>query len=146
MILMVHELKIWPRYFSDVADGKKLFELRCNDRNFQLGDILMLREWDKDAGYSGRIITANVSYLLPSSECPDGGLDAGYVILGLTDIDLDEGEDRVEDEVMICPQCAGSGEPVSGAPGNCYRCKGSGELKYEPDLEDWDWDDKKDDE
>lgn len=45
---MIHDLKCWPEFFQDVKDGTKTFELRKNDRNYQVRDILHLREWDKD--------------------------------------------------------------------------------------------------
>ena len=37
------ELKILPEYFEAVKSGKKTFELRKNDRDFCVGDILILR-------------------------------------------------------------------------------------------------------
>lgn len=43
---MIHELKIWPQYYCRVADGTKTFEVRNNDRGFQPGDKVILREWD----------------------------------------------------------------------------------------------------
>ena len=45
--LLEHDLKIWPQYYACVADGSKTFEVRDNDdRNFQKGDTVILREWD----------------------------------------------------------------------------------------------------
>jgi len=41
-----HELKIWPQYYARVSDGSKTFEVRENDRGFQAGDTVILREWD----------------------------------------------------------------------------------------------------
>lgn len=43
---MIHELKIWPQYYCRVADGSKTFEVRRNDRGFQPGDIVVLKEYD----------------------------------------------------------------------------------------------------
>ena len=45
---MKHELKIWPQYFARVSDGSKTFEVRENDRGFQQGDEVVLREWDPE--------------------------------------------------------------------------------------------------
>ena len=42
---MRHQLKTWPEYFKAVAAGTKTFEVRENDRNFKVGDVLELREW-----------------------------------------------------------------------------------------------------
>lgn len=38
-----HELKILPKYFSEVYSGNKTFEVRKNDRNFKVGDMLILK-------------------------------------------------------------------------------------------------------
>lgn len=43
---MKHILKIWPQYYQAVADGSKTFEVRVNDRGFQKGDHVLLREFD----------------------------------------------------------------------------------------------------
>lgn len=43
---MIHELKIWPIYYCRVANGTKTFEVRDNDRGFQSGDTVILKEWD----------------------------------------------------------------------------------------------------
>lgn len=45
---MKHELKIWPQYYDRVANGTKLFQIRDNDRYFQFGDTVVLREWDPE--------------------------------------------------------------------------------------------------
>ena len=54
----MHEIKIKPKYYVDVITGMKTFELRENDRDYQVGDVVKLMEWDKgrsrkDAGQSG---------------------------------------------------------------------------------------------
>lgn len=42
---MKHELKTLTQFFPFVKSGAKTFEIRLNDRNFQVGDTLLLREW-----------------------------------------------------------------------------------------------------
>jgi len=74
-----HELKIRPDYFNAVFEGRKKFELRRNDRNFKIGDLLVLREWT-ESGYTGRNINCRVDYILEGYE----GLDPDYVILSMT--------------------------------------------------------------
>lgn len=41
---MIHELKIESKYFTDILKGIKKFEIRKNDRNYQVGDYLILKE------------------------------------------------------------------------------------------------------
>jgi hypothetical protein len=82
VIETVHELKTWPEYFQEVENGNKTFELRKNDRDYKVGNILILREWcPKNAEYSGRIIKRGIKYVLKDAEA--FGLRDGYVILGL---------------------------------------------------------------
>lgn len=58
---MTHDLKIKPEYFEQVQLGFKTFEVRKNDRNFQVGDKLLLKEWS--GGYTGRKIECLVTYI-----------------------------------------------------------------------------------
>jgi len=76
---MNHKLKIRKEYFLDVLSGAKTFEVRKNDRRFQLKDELTLEEYDGTQGYTGRYIRASISYILDDPEY----CKAGYVILGI---------------------------------------------------------------
>lgn len=77
-----HHLKTWSRYFHDVDCGLKDFELRFNDRDFQLGDILILEEVDEFSLLeTGRIVKKNIKYILEGSNF---GLHSEYVILGMS--------------------------------------------------------------
>ena len=85
-----HELKIQPKYFSDVRQGLKTFELRKNDRNFKPYQVIKLREWSKTYGYSKREIMVEVTYILDAPSFGVGlldkatlGLMPGYCILGI---------------------------------------------------------------
>ncbi len=59
---IVHELKLWDVYFREVKNGNKTFEVRLNDRNFKVGDFLLLNEYDPDREiYLGRKIICKIS-------------------------------------------------------------------------------------
>jgi len=42
---MTHNLKTWPSFFQAVKSKIKPFEIRENDRNYQVGDTLILEEF-----------------------------------------------------------------------------------------------------
>lgn len=73
-----HYIKILPEYYRVVEQKKKTFEVRYNDRDYKVYDVLHLQEW-LNGGYTGREITANVTYILNDSNyCKDG-----YVIMSI---------------------------------------------------------------
>lgn len=76
-----HDLKCIPPFFDDVASGAKPFEVRKNDRDYQKGDGLRLREWTATDGYSGRVVERFVTYVLRDAYA--FGVQPGYVVLGL---------------------------------------------------------------
>lgn len=43
--MKIHELKLDDKYFNDVRDGIKTFEIRKNDRDFKAGDLLALSRY-----------------------------------------------------------------------------------------------------
>lgn len=46
-VATVHNLKTWPRFFDMTLHGLKPFEIRtAHDRDFRVGDVLRLVEWD----------------------------------------------------------------------------------------------------
>lgn len=74
-----HELKILPKYLNDIWSGEKTFELRKNDREFNIGDSLILRAFE-EGEYTGDCMEVDVTYILNGGEY---GLDKEYVILGI---------------------------------------------------------------
>ena len=72
--------KILPEYFSAVLSGQKTFELRKDEDNIQVGDLLILREWDGER-YTGRAINADVMYVLRN--VPQFGLMEGFCVIGI---------------------------------------------------------------
>lgn len=77
---MTHELKILPKWYTDVESGKKNFEIRVNDRDYKVGDTLVLQEYDK-GNYTGREITRKIQYIYQGNGAY--GLSEEYCILGL---------------------------------------------------------------
>jgi hypothetical protein len=78
----IHELKTWPQFFDAIIDGTKSFELRRDDRGFEVGDALLLRECDQLGNYSGRAVSRLVVYKLNAASF--SGIEEGYCILGLS--------------------------------------------------------------
>lgn len=74
-----HELKILPEYYKAVLKGKKKFELRKNDRDYEVGDRLILNEFDGEK-YTGEFVIKNITYILKGGSY---GLEEGYVILSI---------------------------------------------------------------
>jgi hypothetical protein len=67
--MKVHELKTVKPHFSAVWSKIKRMEIRNNDRNFQLGDVLHMREYDLDKKeYSGRYMLVDVIHILPGGQ------------------------------------------------------------------------------
>lgn len=75
---MRHDVKIKPEYFEAVATGRKNFELRYDDRNYQVDDEVCLMEWDRVRGFTGRHITVKITYILRN--CTGLGLETGFCI------------------------------------------------------------------
>lgn len=88
---MVHELKTHPKVFGFVKSQIKKFEIRKNDRNFQIGDEILLREFEpkghfvesKISRYTGNFCHRKITYILADEIY---GLQPGYVILGIEPI------------------------------------------------------------
>jgi len=89
---MEHKLKILPQYFKAVQSGEKTFEIRKNDRGYEVGDTLLLQEWKEEillktamntmskGHYTGQEITKEISYIY---EGEDYGLKKSWCVLGL---------------------------------------------------------------
>jgi hypothetical protein len=76
-----HKLKCWREPFRATLENQKRFEFRKNDRDFQVGDVLVLEEYDPDAKrYTGRSIMRTVSYMLKG---PQFDIPAGYCVMSL---------------------------------------------------------------
>ena len=77
---MVHSLKTYPCYFDSVLNGEKTFEVRLNDRNYNVGDFLALNEYDPEkTKYTGRSLLVRVTYILDDEKF----VKRGFVVLSI---------------------------------------------------------------
>ena len=95
--MKLHELKIKEEYMIDIVCGKKTFELRKNDRDFQVDDIIRFIVVDKNhteteseqaseqpACYYDEKTLYRITYVLKN--VPEYGLDKDYCILGIREL------------------------------------------------------------
>ena len=73
-----HYLKTETQYYQAIEHGKKKFELRKNDRNFQIGDMIYLEEV-VGVIKTGRILPQfEIQYIMYGGEF---GLNKDYCII-----------------------------------------------------------------
>lgn len=87
--MVVHSMKSWPEYFQAIKSGSRTSDIRSmKDRNFAVGDILDLREWDpRTSEYSGRELSAVVTHIISADHTPcalsSAVLERGYCVLSV---------------------------------------------------------------
>ncbi len=95
-----HTLKCWTEFFEPIAEGLKTFEIRRNDRDFQVDDLLILQGWcpvipdpqcprhqynladesctcGSKGSYTGRTAYAAVTYIT------DYAQDEGFIVMAI---------------------------------------------------------------
>lgn len=72
-----HRLKIKSEHFSAVINKTKTAEIRYNDRNYQVGDTLILNEIDENGNFTGKNCAVIVTHVLDDNQY----LQNGYVML-----------------------------------------------------------------
>jgi hypothetical protein len=97
---MKHELKTWPEFFDAVLRGEKTYEVRYDDRGFQVGDELVLERFQPDGagggdyvGFDGRKtglsdcarIVVRITYKTPGGRF---GLSPNWCIMGFHRVDM----------------------------------------------------------
>lgn len=143
-----HHLKAWSEFWINYASGLKPWSIRRNDRDFDVGDWLILGEW-KDEAWTGRVCALEVIEVFR-------GLDLvadGHVVLSLGPVGevapeyLDangryHGPPPSEDWVE-CDDCSGQGEREEAGDGinepsayfaECRKCMGLGGWWHDPRI------------
>lgn len=102
-----HNLKIKSEYFVSIINGNKTAEIRYNDHNYQVGDILVLNEIDEEGNLTGSYCEVGVTNILDNAEY----LQDGYVMLSFKsskDINrikaqgIEEAVKKADKETYIC--------------------------------------------
>lgn len=132
--------KCLPEYFKAVKNREKTFEIRKDDSDYQVGDILRLREWNGEK-YTGNEVIRQITYII--RDCPEYGLMPGYCILAIQSaswdmfkdgpkavLDEEDPDNWPEAEVFpegggstwwyVCDECHGTVNPGQKV---CLQCK-----------------------
>lgn len=89
IFMKTHELKTDPEPFDQVASNDKTFEIRKDDRDFKVGDKLILRKTvhtgaemaeGKPLEYTGDVVTRRIIHIMRG---PAYGLAEGWVIMSI---------------------------------------------------------------
>jgi hypothetical protein len=78
-----HVLKTRMVAWPSLPEGERRVEIRRNDRDYRVGDTLVLREWDHASeSYTGRECRAVIRHILYHTDLACGsGLVDGFVAL-----------------------------------------------------------------
>lgn len=82
--MKLHELKIKEDYFNAIVRGEKTFELRKNDRDYKVGDLIHFIKINGLEYFSFSRYVYQIIYIL--KDVPEYGLDKDYCILGIKKI------------------------------------------------------------
>lgn len=92
-----YEVKSWPWLFGPMCAGQKTHDMRDKrDRDYKVGDRMLLREFDPRTGqYTGREAAAMITYITDNvTPCAmsSGALDNNFCILSVSVIDLEDND------------------------------------------------------
>jgi hypothetical protein len=79
-----HRLKTLPEFWDAVNDGLKTFEVRKDDRQFKVGEIVELYRYEGQEDWDAReFMQFRIRYILRGGQF---GIEPGYVVLQLEDL------------------------------------------------------------
>lgn len=83
--MKIHELKVKQPFYDDLFFERKNFEVRKNDREYKVGDILHLKEYPTEDYPKRKGLLRKVIYILDGGQY---GLDSEYVVMGLKKVEI----------------------------------------------------------
>lgn len=83
----LHTVRSWSHFYDAIVAGKKTHDLRKDDRNYQVGDVLRLERFDNVKGqYTGEWTLVDITYIT-NRETPcafsSSVVAPGYCILSI---------------------------------------------------------------
>lgn len=104
----VHALKVQSVHFNEVLAGRKTSEVRLDDRNYLVGDVISLHEIDENEDYTGQAMNAEITHVLSGGQY---GLDEQWCVLSFSNVThlnakrlIEYLRDRLE-ETCACIEC-----------------------------------------
>ena len=77
--MKTHLLKLADQYWEPVLAGSKAFEVRRDDRGFEVGDRVRFRRVDSEAEMGMAFV---ITYVLTHADFPEG-IPEGWCVFGL---------------------------------------------------------------
>lgn len=78
-----HDLKCWTEYFDAVARGAKTCEVRVDDRDYDVGDVILLRDYDRAARrYLDRELRLEITHIARAPFVPVGLCVMSFRMIG----------------------------------------------------------------
>lgn len=87
-----HELKVQTQFWDDLWNFKTTAQLRQDDRQYRVGDVLDLREYNPQFGFTGMNCKRRVTHILRHEDVPYG-VRRGWCILSTAKMDERSSED-----------------------------------------------------
>lgn len=120
--MKTHKLKIQDRFYEAVEDGRKAFEVRKDDRGYEVGDRIAFA----DLGGNGRRGAWEITYKLTHGDFPEG-VPEGYCVLGIAPIRDRIGDGRLFEIIAGTePTDAEIAEIVRSAVHHCKKSEPNG--------------------
>lgn len=88
----VHGLKVQTQFWADLWEFRTTAQLRQDDRQYRVGDVLLLREYNPQFGYTGMNCKRRVTHILRHEDVPYG-VRRGWCILSTAKIDTRSSEE-----------------------------------------------------
>lgn len=73
-----HDVKIEKQYYDRIISGQKRFEIRYNDRDYQVGDWVYLECLDECGSETGKKLAVKIIYTSNFEQ------KNGYIVFGFT--------------------------------------------------------------